>query len=121
MKENNMSKTFTLLTTAALACGLIASSGVARAQPGLSGEEAASVTVRYADLDVDRPAGAEILLRRITLAAGRVCGGQPDARAWGHNRAFTACRDATVARAVARVGAPALLARHQERFVLAQR
>jgi len=113
-----MSKTFSVLMTATL----IASSGVARAQPGSSGgEPVPSVTVRYADLDIDRAAGAEILLRRISLAATRVCGGEPDARAWGPTVAFTACRDATVARAVARVGAPALLARHEARFVLAQR
>jgi len=117
-----MSKTFSVLMTAALAATLIASSGAARAQPAtFASEEAPSVTVRYADLDIDRAAGAEILLRRISLAATRVCGGEPDARAWGPTVAFTACRDATVARAVARVGAPALLARHEARFVLAQR
>jgi len=122
MKETKVSKTFKLLTTAALAATLIASSGVAQAQPGArAGEEAVSITVRYADLDINRAAGADILLRRISLAATRVCGGQPDARAWGPTRAFTTCRDASIARAVARVGAPALLARHEERLVLAQR
>jgi len=113
-----MSKTFTLLTTAALAATLIASSGVAHAQPlELRNEAAPSETVRYGDLDIDHAAGAEILLRRISLAATRVCGGQPDARAWGATRAFATCRQTTIARAVTRVGAPALQARHEARYV----
>lgn len=53
----------------ALFFGLAAASAVADET-----DEAPSVTVSYADLDLSKPAGAETLYRRIQAAARSVCG-----------------------------------------------
>lgn len=68
-----------------------------------------SVSVSYADLDLEQPADAEILVGRIKKAAYQVCGGEP----WRHTnyymmpgrveRAFKECRADAVARAIAAV------------------
>ena len=62
--------------------------------------------VRFADLDLTRPAGAQELYRRIEHAARDVCeslGADP------HNLyAYTTCRKSAIARAIKDVGAPLL-------------
>lgn len=58
---------------AGLACvALLAASGFARAEA--AGEQVHSVTVSYADLDISRPAGADVLYHRIRVAAREACG-----------------------------------------------
>ncbi len=49
-----------------------AAQGALAQEPGLP-----SVKVSVAGIDARTEAGAEIMLRRIKLAAGQVCGGQP--------------------------------------------
>ena len=63
--------------------------------------------VRFADLDLTRPAGAQQLYRRIERAAHEV-GAASGSR--GYDRS---CADAAIGRAVAEVGAP-LLTAHQQ-------
>jgi len=69
--------------------------------------------VRFADLDLTRPAGAQELYRRIQHAAREVC-----AR-YGPGGYDRSCADHAVARAVAMVGAP-LLRSHYEALALRQ-
>jgi UrcA family protein len=75
-----------------------------------------SHTVTYGDLDLSTADGARTLLRRIDLAAKRICGPEPvpsqlQPRLMAYYRD---CISASTDTAVARVGAPALLAVHQK-------
>jgi UrcA family protein len=67
-------------------------------------------TVRFADLDLTRPAGAHELYRRIQQAARDVC--EPY-RLGDIMRSYRLCLSSTIARAVAEVGAPLLTEHHQ--------
>lgn len=70
-------------------------------------EEVPSKTVRYSDLDIAKPAGAQALYARIRAAARDVCElstrGDPLLRAAQH-----ACIDTAIDNAVRKVDAPAL-------------
>ena len=92
----------------ALTLCAISPSGLAATAP----EELHREVVRFADLDLTRPAGAQQLYRRIERAAHEVCA------AYGPRGYDRSCADAAIARAVAEVGAP-LLTAHQQ--TLAQR
>ena len=71
-----------------------------------------SVTVDYSDLDINRSAGAQVLLLRINHAATQACGGRPDASyrfiAQPMVNAFQRCHDEAVRNAVASIPSPAL-------------
>jgi UrcA family protein len=69
-----------------------------------------SVSVKYGDLKVGSPSGAQVLLRRIEAAANTACGGAPDIRQLRQLASFEACRKSAVARAVAAVHSPMLTA-----------
>jgi len=64
--------------------------------------------VQYADLDLTRPAGAQVLFRRIQSAAKLVCS-PLESKELLHNR-FEHCVSDAVARAVTHVDRPALSA-----------
>src|SRR5690242_6432850 len=78
-------------------------------------EAAASITVRFADLDLNRPEGARQLYARIRGAAERVCGTRVSAWDYGRSREWKECYEATVEDAVRRVGRAAVTAVHRER------
>jgi len=67
-------------------------------------------TVKFADLDLTRPAGAQELYRRIQQAARDVC--QPNDSA-AHLQFSQECRSSAIARAVVDVGAPLLTEQHR--------
>ena len=67
--------------------------------------------VRFADLDLTRPAGAQELYRRIERAARDVCELR-GADYYGLN-ADTTCRKSAIARAIEHVGVPLLRDQHQ--------
>ena len=67
-------------------------------------------TVRFADLDLTRAAGAQELYRRIQQAARDVC--QPDGSAAGYQSGYLECRSSAIAHAVTDVGAPLLTEHH---------
>ena len=69
-----------------------------------------SVLVKYRDLDIGSPAGAQVLLKRIEAAANTACGGAPDIRQLSQWASFEACRKSAVARAVVAVDSPMLTA-----------
>jgi len=66
------------------------------------------VSVKYGDLDLGSPAGAQGLLKRIEAAAKTACGGAPDIRQLNQWASFEACRRSAVARAVVAVDSPML-------------
>jgi UrcA family protein len=69
-----------------------------------------SVSVKYGDLNIGSPAGAQVLLKRIEAAANTACGGAPDVRQLHQLASFEACRKSAVARAMVAVGSPMLTA-----------
>jgi UrcA family protein len=69
-----------------------------------------SVSVKYGDLNVSSPAGAQMLLKRIEAAANTACGGAPDIRQLNQLPSVEACRTSAVAKAVVAVGSPMLTA-----------
>jgi UrcA family protein len=83
---------------AAALCTLSTSAGAAE-------EPLPSTTVRFADLDVAKPAGAKILYRRIQAAARQVCRGSRDDRLLAVERA---CIEQAIDNAVRSVDAVAL-------------
>jgi UrcA family protein len=89
-----------------LACVLVASNAFAD-------EPTSSETVKFADLKVDTPAGAEVLYRRIQSAARRVC--SYDATSIQGRSVWQNCVAPTVAAAVANVNNPLLTALHTGR------
>lgn len=102
-------KLLTLVLAATVTMGL---SGPAHAEA--SQPSAPFQTVSYAGLDLDKPADARLLLRKIRLAAETVCGPEPAGSSL-HPRAqhaWRACTTEAVDRAVADVGAPLLVALH---------
>jgi len=80
-----------------------------------------SVVVKYADLDLNRPADVRLLYRRIRLAADRSCG---ERVLTGSHLALTSwqqCVAAAVDAAVLQVDRPALTAYHHEHTAEAAR
>ena len=69
-------------------------------------------TVSYAGLDLTKPAGAEILYKRIRQAAFTVCGGYESPVTWSYTYK-SRCFKTAVDEAVAKVNSPLLSALHQ--------
>ena len=69
-----------------------------------------SVSVRYSDLDVSRPEGANILLRRVNRAADQACGGEPDIRLIREHSQYANCKKLAVDRALGQLPAPVVTA-----------
>lgn len=90
-----------------LAVSAFAASAPASAQ---SQSDPVRVTVSYADLNIDRPQGAKVLLQRIQVAADRACGGAPDLRLLTERANYDRCRAHAVAAAITAVNSPTLAA-----------
>jgi len=93
--------------------GLLAVSmvGVAAAMPPQAAE-IKKIDVVYSDLNVNRPAGARALYRRIEVAATRVCG-KADVRRLTMKAEHTACYEQAVYNAVQDLDMPLLTAYHE--------
>jgi UrcA family protein len=79
---------------------------------GAQAAEVAQIHVKYADLNVNNPAGAAVLLQRIHAAAVKVCR-VPASRELDVASKATACITKATADAVAAVNAPALTGLYQ--------
>ena len=101
----------TRFLTAPVLC-LAAAAMLSCAAPVLAqtSDTAPSVLVKYGDLNIGAPAGAQVLLRRIEAAANTVCGGAPDIRELDQLATFEACRRSAAARAVTAIDSPMLSA-----------
>jgi UrcA family protein len=96
----------------ALGLSLAATALLACAQPASAqrDDRSTSVVVRFADLDINHPAGADMLLGRIERAADTVCGGEPSNGLEGEGRVYRQCRTDAITRAVDQLNAPLLSA-----------
>ena len=96
-----------LLLAGAWQCGAFASTPPA-------GQDVARITVRFGDLNLEQPAGAAALYRRLRLAANHVCGEPERPGSVVISAAWRACVAQAVERAVVTVDRPALTAYHRE-------
>ena len=72
-----------------------------------------SQAVGFADLDLGHKAGAKVLLARIGLAAGQVCGPEPSVDL---DRSYRKCVTESMTRAVQDVGQPLVSSLFQDKF-----
>jgi UrcA family protein len=91
------------LVVIGLAAALVAQAAVAR-QP-VRDMDVSSVRVSYADLDLSRPVGTDVLLRRIRRASEAVCGPAPSAADVVRRALYRDCITDSTRGAVASVGA----------------
>lgn len=100
-----------LIAVSALSLGIAAPDAIAGDHAG-SRFDPPSVTVSYADLDLNKPAGAEALYSRIEGAARFVCGGRANRRDLARYRHYRQCYDEAVDDAVNQINHKGLFAVH---------
>jgi UrcA family protein len=95
-----------------IACALAALTiaTAANAQPGSVNKDTLRLAVPFGDLDLSRPAGAQVMMRRIRFAATEACGGLPFINEVRERKAFKVCLRQTMADAVGGLGAPLVTA-----------
>ena len=104
-----------IVISAALALLVLGAEGALFAVAA-SADEVRSLSVRYADLDLERPADVARLYQRIRRAAEDVCGPRLLTGSRVPVTGYQPCFADAVAQAVARVDRPALSAYHQQRL-----
>lgn len=110
--HTNTQKTRMLVTMIALA----ATAGIATtAQAGDAAGAIPrydSVVVQYSDLDLNGVAGNKVLYARLSAAAERACGREPDSRDLRRRMQYRSCYDDALNRAVDKIGSRELQALH---------
>lgn len=76
--------------------------------------EGARIAVHYQDLDLSKPQDAQVLYRRISIAARRVCN-PPGTKDLAQLAKYSECYDTAVSNAVTSVNKQTLTALHQSR------
>ena len=71
-----------------------------------------SVVVKYSDLDLKSIAGNKVLYARLSAAAERACGKDPQARDLQRRMQYRTCYDSALNRAVDKIGSRELQALH---------
>ncbi len=92
-----------------VAVALIATSALNIARADASGD-VLSRTVRFADLNINSSSGAEILYRRLDVAANNVCRGLEPGRSLALVTPHRACVHSALTKALVSVGNPVVLA-----------
>jgi len=88
---------------------------IATLTTGAQAADVPQIHVKYADLDINTPAGAAALLRRIRFAADRVCDFR-DTRELSARAIVQACTTHAIADAVATVNNPSLTAVYEAKM-----
>jgi UrcA family protein len=95
---------------------MLATTGFATtAQAGDTAKSSArydDVVVQYSDLDLNSAAGNKVLYARLSAAAQRACGNEPNARELQRQAQYRACFDKALNRAVDKIGSRELQALH---------
>lgn len=102
MSIATLALTITLGVAPVVQAGDAATPGVVRTQ----------VVVDYADLDLDSVAGNKALYARLSHAAARACGPEPESKDLRGRSDYRQCREEALAKAVDRIGSPELQALH---------
>jgi UrcA family protein len=107
---NTCTKASSIRLTLALAFAITAAAILAtNASAETRSDLVRKVTVNFAELDIDKPAGAKKLYKRLRNAAETVCGGRQAVR---EHRGARHCYNAALAQAVIDVNKPLLTALH---------
>lgn len=85
-----------------------------QAYAGKYNVETVTVTVKFGDLDLNKPAGISELYNRIRGAADKACGSRPSGQGLWFQNNFRECREIAVADAVTRINRGPLTALHQQ-------
>jgi UrcA family protein len=91
-------------------CGLLPALALASPFPN---DDVRTARVRFGDLDLNSPAGAERLYRRLSIASRDVCGDSSEIIALEELADIRACRNEALEDAVARVDRPLLTAAYE--------
>jgi UrcA family protein len=98
---------------------VLATAGIAStAQAGDTTKSSArydDVVVQYSDLDLNSAAGNKALYARLSSAAERACGNEPNARELKRHAQYRACYDKALNLAVDKIGSRQLQALHTSR------
>lgn len=108
-----MSRKTRISITAAMLCLAAAWQCDALAAESKAPAVGEQTTVHFEDLNVDRPAGAAVLYRRIKWAAERVCGEPKVTGSFMISKYWRSCVAEAIDRAVLAVDRPALTAYHR--------
>lgn len=100
-----------LTVTAALSLPLVPAHAD-RIIGGVTVSSAPTITVSYAELDINKPRGLEVLYSRIERAAKSVCGFENSPRQLSRMRQAKACYQTAVDDAVRQINRPTLTALH---------
>jgi UrcA family protein len=102
--------------TLTLAAALIAPAAPAyadRLDGAVTVSDVPTIRVSYAELDINKPRGLEVLYSRIQRAAKTVCGVDDSRRELARGRHATACYQTAVEGAVNQINRPTLTALHR--------
>lgn len=109
---NTMQKISGLASALVITAGMLAGFATNAEAAAPASVETRSITVSYADLDLNREAGVRTLYKRLRLAAKQACG-SVDTRDLAARAAWYECRDAALATAVERLGNERIAALHR--------
>jgi UrcA family protein len=110
--QTNTWKTRQLVTVIAFAATAAIAPTAQAGDAARSGPSYDSVVVKYSDLDLGGVAGNKVLYARLSAAAARACGNEPDSRDLRRRMQYRACYDSALNRAVDKVGSRELQALH---------
>ncbi len=91
------------------------------ANAGMNDMRTGRVVVAMNDLNLNRPADAQIAFHRIERAAATACGGNPLARTWHGQpigpllRQYQLCQEEAIARTVAQLHLPTVVAAYENK------
>jgi UrcA family protein len=101
-----------MIATLALAATLGAAATAQADDVDRPGVVRTQIVVDYADLDLGSVVGNRTLYARLSHAAARACGPEPESRDLHGRSDYRQCREKALAKAVDRVGSPELQALH---------
>jgi UrcA family protein len=96
-----------LFTTAACAAALLLA-----ASPAFAQSQVQSRVVAFGDLNLDSAEGADVLIRRIQMAADVVCGDRPGPQGIAERYSIRGCEIDTTEYAIKEVGHPVVIGRY---------
>jgi UrcA family protein len=99
--------------TALAAVAALGFSVAAHAATSPVSDDAVSVKVSVAGVDLNTRAGAKVVLQRIHAAAREICGDEPDGRQLADTVRYRDCMTSTINKAVLSLGAPTVTAFYQ--------
>lgn len=108
-----LAKSAVTLTLAAALIAPVTPAYADRLDGAVTVRDVPTIRVSYAELDINKPRGLEVLYSRIQRAAKTVCGFDYSMRDLSRGRHVTSCYQAAVEDAVKQINRPTLTALHR--------